>query len=62
MIAVLVQGTVGYVQYAAGLPGALVLVHMAGLTIVVACTAWLWCATTKVKMSAGDLVAHALKD
>jgi cytochrome c oxidase assembly protein subunit 15 len=54
-----VQGTVGYVQYAAGLPAGLVLVHVAGATTLVAITAWLWCSTSRVNLSAADLVAHA---
>ncbi|MEI8239351.1 MAG: COX15/CtaA family protein [Actinomycetota bacterium] len=45
---VVVQGAVGYAQYAAGLPVGLVLVHMAGVTTLVAVTAWLWCVTTRV--------------
>ncbi|MEN9646356.1 MAG: hypothetical protein RL238_3025 [Actinomycetota bacterium] len=53
------QGTIGYVQYAAGLPAGLVLVHIAGATTLMAMTAWLWCSTTRVNVSADDLVAHA---
>jgi cytochrome c oxidase assembly protein subunit 15 len=61
MIVAVVQGAIGYVQYAAGLPEGLVLVHVAGATTLVAVTAWLWCATTKVKVSASELVARATR-
>jgi cytochrome c oxidase assembly protein subunit 15 len=37
------QGCIGYVQYASGLPSALVAVHLAGATTLVGATAWLWC-------------------
>lgn len=49
VITAAVQGTVGYVQYAAGLPVGLVLVHMAGVTVLVGITSWLWWATTEVR-------------
>jgi cytochrome c oxidase assembly protein subunit 15 len=42
------QGVVGYAQYAAGLPIGLVLVHVAGVTTLVAVTAWLWTSTSRV--------------
>lgn len=48
VVAALVQGAVGYVQYAAGLPAGLVLVHVAGATTLVGITAWLWNATRTV--------------
>lgn len=48
VIAAGVQGAVGYVQYAGGLPAGLVLIHVAGATVLMAITAWLWWATTKV--------------
>ncbi len=49
-----VQGGIGYVQYANGLPVALVALHLAGATVLVGCTAWLWASTTKVSVSAGQ--------
>ena len=52
VITAVVQGTVGYVQYAAGLPVGLVLVHMAGVTVLVGVTAWMWWATTEVRPGA----------
>jgi cytochrome c oxidase assembly protein subunit 15 len=42
----LVQGTIGYVQYATGLPAGLVVAHVAGATTLMAITAWLWAATS----------------
>lgn len=49
IITAALQGTVGYVQYAGGLPVGLVLVHMVGVTVLVGITAWLWWATTAVR-------------
>lgn len=40
----LVQGAVGYVQYAGGLPAGLVAVHVAGATALMGATAWAWTA------------------
>ncbi|MFZ4718764.1 MAG: COX15/CtaA family protein [Ilumatobacteraceae bacterium] len=54
-----VQGTVGYVQYAAGLPVGMVLVHVAGATTLMAVTAWLWCSTTRIVSPADALIADA---
>lgn len=54
LLAAIVQGTVGYVQYSNGLPVGLVAVHLAGATVVVGCTAWLWASTTKVSVSAAQ--------
>ena len=48
VVGAMVQGGVGYVQYAAGLPAGLVLVHVAGATTLVGITAWLWNATGSV--------------
>jgi cytochrome c oxidase assembly protein subunit 15 len=58
IITAFVQGTIGYVQYAAGLPAGLVVLHVAGATTLVAVTAWLWSATTRVNVTADELVAH----
>jgi cytochrome c oxidase assembly protein subunit 15 len=46
-VAALVQGAIGYVQYAAGVPAGLVFVHVAGATTLWAVTVWLWCATSR---------------
>lgn len=42
IIIALVQGAVGYVQYAGGLPAGLVAVHVAGATALMGVTAWAW--------------------
>lgn len=47
-VVAVMQGVVGYVQYAAGLPAVLVGVHVAGATAFVACTAWMLAVTTRV--------------
>ena len=60
IIAAGIQGTVGYVQYAAGLPAGLVLVHVAGATTLMAITAWLWSSTSQVSVSVDDLVDHGV--
>jgi heme a synthase len=59
IITAFVQGTIGYVQYAAGLPVGLVALHVAGATTLMAVTAWLWSATSRVNVSVEELVAHA---
>lgn len=48
IVTALMQGALGYVQYANELPVGIVAGHIAGATALVACTAWLWAATTKV--------------
>jgi cytochrome c oxidase assembly protein subunit 15 len=46
-VAATVQGSIGYVQYAAGVPAGLVLLHVAGATTLWAITVWLWCSTSR---------------
>jgi cytochrome c oxidase assembly protein subunit 15 len=41
-IVVLAQGAVGFTQYALGVPGYLVVVHVLGATLVIVATAMLW--------------------
>jgi cytochrome c oxidase assembly protein subunit 15 len=60
IVAAAVQGTVGYVQYAAGLPAGLVAVHVAGATTLMGISSWLWCSTSRVQPSADALLAEAL--
>jgi cytochrome c oxidase assembly protein subunit 15 len=48
IVTALIQGSLGYVQYANGLPVGIVAGHIAGATALVACTAWMWAVTTKV--------------
>lgn len=59
LLTALLQGALGYVQYANGLPVGLVAVHLAGATVLTGCTAWLWCATTKVAAPASELLDAA---
>ena len=48
IVTALIQGAIGYVQYANELPVGIVAGHIAGATALVACTAWMWAVTTKV--------------
>jgi len=52
LLTAVVQGAVGYLQYANGLPVALVALHLGGATVLVGCTAWLWASTTAAPSSA----------
>jgi cytochrome c oxidase assembly protein subunit 15 len=54
-----IQGAIGYVQYASGLPAGLVVLHVAGATTLMGVTAWLWSATSRMNVSVDELVAHA---
>ena len=60
LITAVVQGGIGYTQYASGLPVGLVAVHLAGAAAMTACTAWLWCSTTKVVVPAEDMIDAVL--
>ena len=57
-IAAVAQATVGYLQYWSGVPAGLVAVHVAGATALWAMTVWLACSTTRVSMSAHQLLRH----
>lgn len=57
-IAAFAQSTVGYVQYFSGVPAALVAVHVAGATTLWALTVWLACSTSRVSMTAHQLIRH----
>ena len=59
VVTALLQGAVGYVQYAHGLPVGLVAVHLGGATVLTGCTAWLWCATSKVVAPASEMLDAA---
>lgn len=59
ILAAVVQGAIGYIQYGSGLPAGLVVLHVAGATTVIGVTAWLWNSTSKVNVSAHHLVAQA---
>lgn len=54
LLTAIVQGAIGYVQYSNGLPVGVVALHLAGATVLVGCTAWLWASTTKVTVSAAQ--------
>ncbi len=51
------QGGVGYLQYANGVPPALVAVHVALATTLWATAVWLWCSTSRASGSARSLIA-----
>jgi cytochrome c oxidase assembly protein subunit 15 len=59
VIAAGVQGAIGYIQYASGLPAGLVVLHVAGATTLMAVTAWLWNSTSKVGVTVDHMVARA---
>jgi heme a synthase len=60
LLTALVQGSVGYIQYANELPVALVAIHLAGATVLTGCTAWLWASTSKVTAPASEMLDTAL--
>ncbi len=47
-VVALLQGTVGYVQYATGVPPGMVALHVAGATALWGTTVWMWTRTTRV--------------
>jgi heme a synthase len=47
LVTAMLQGAVGYMQYAAGVPAGLVFVHVGTATVLWAITVWLWCSTTR---------------
>ena len=57
-VAAVAQGTIGYLQYWSGVPAGLVMLHVAGATTLWAVTVWLACSTTRVTMTAQQLVRH----
>jgi heme a synthase len=61
-LAATVQGTIGYVQYWSGVPAGLVELHVAGATTLWAITVWLACSTTRVSLSAHQLVRQTRHD
>ncbi|MDO8365121.1 MAG: COX15/CtaA family protein [Actinomycetota bacterium] len=60
LVTALVQGGVGYLQYNTGLPVGLVAVHLAGAATLTGCTAWLWCATSKLSTPAAEMLDEAV--
>ena len=53
------QGGVGYLQYANGVPAPLVALHVALATTLWATSVWMWCATSRVSGSARELIDAA---
>ncbi|MEI7546837.1 MAG: COX15/CtaA family protein [Actinomycetota bacterium] len=60
LITALVQGAIGYIQYASGLPVGMVAMHLAGAATLTGVTAWLWCSTTKVAIPADEMIDAVL--
>jgi cytochrome c oxidase assembly protein subunit 15 len=57
MCVAVLQGGVGYLQYANGVPAPLVAVHIALATTLWAISVWLWCSTSRVSGTATDMIA-----
>ncbi|MEO7370530.1 MAG: COX15/CtaA family protein [Ilumatobacteraceae bacterium] len=57
MCVAIVQGGVGYLQYANGVPAPLVAVHVALATTLWAISVWLWCSTSRPSGSARSMIA-----
>jgi heme a synthase len=53
------QGSVGYLQYAEGVPPPLVAVHVALATTLWGSSIWLWCSTSRASGSARSLIASS---
>lgn len=56
------QGSVGYLQYANGVPAPLVAVHVGLATTLWAISVWMWCSTTRVSGTARSLIESARTD
>ena len=57
MCVAMLQGGVGYLQYANGVPAALVAVHVALATTLWATSVWLWCATSRPTGTARSMIS-----
>ena len=57
-----VQGGVGYLQYANGVPPGLVALHVALATTLWATSVWLWCSTSRASGSARSMIAASHSD
>jgi cytochrome c oxidase assembly protein subunit 15 len=57
MCVAILQGGVGYLQYANGVPAALVAVHVALATTLWATSVWLWCATSRPSGTARNMIS-----
>jgi cytochrome c oxidase assembly protein subunit 15 len=56
MCVALLQGGVGYLQYANGVPAPLVAVHVALATTLWATSVWLWCTTSRATGTAQNII------
>jgi heme a synthase len=56
MCVAVAQGAVGYLQYANGVPPALVALHVALATTLWAASIWLWCSTSRPSGSARSVI------
>jgi len=61
LLTALAQGTIGYVQYASGLPIGLVLLHMLGATVLVGMTTWLWASTSRISEDMADMIDRTVE-
>ncbi len=57
MCVAIAQGAVGYLQYANGVPPALVAIHVALATTLWATSVWLWCSTSRASGTARSMIA-----
>lgn len=57
MCVAILQGGVGYLQYANGVPATLVAVHVALATTLWATSVWLWCATSRPSGTAHSMIS-----
>ena len=61
LLTALAQGTIGYVQYASGLPIGLVLLHMLGATVLAGMTTWLWASTSRISEDMDDMIDRTVE-
>ena len=54
------QGGLGYLQYATGVPAALVGAHVFGATVLWAVSVWLWYSTSRLSLSAREQIAQSM--
>mgnify|MGYP001301447379 FL=1 len=60
LVALVVQGAIGYIQYEAKLPIGLVLAHIAGATVVFGVAVWLLTATMRVSLSTTETIDEVI--
>jgi cytochrome c oxidase assembly protein subunit 15 len=59
MCVAIAQGGIGYLQYATGVPAALVAAHVFGATVLWAVSVWMWCSTSRLSLSAREQIAQS---